>query len=183
MNEKTEKTTFHLFWSWNDEKEERWLSRLAKEGWHLAGIRAVLLYRFIKGEPAEMVYRLDYTGSEKIDRKEYLGIFKDAGWEQAAESTGWHYFRTRAEAGAAPEIFTDKSSRIARDRRILRLLSFFFIFGLWNFGNLLRSRARYGWLWDLAVALQLTAEILLGYGILRLLINIKRIRKGRSAQP
>jgi len=182
MSEKKEKTIFHFFWTWNDEKEERWLSRLAKEGWHLEGIRAVLFYTFMKGEPAEMAYRLDYTGSEKIDRKEYLGIFKDAGWELAAESSGWHYFRTRAEAGPAPEIFTDKSSRIARDRRILRFLSVFFFFGLWNIGNLLRSRSRYGWIWDLAVVLQLSLSILMGYGIVRLLININRIRKGRGAR-
>jgi hypothetical protein len=179
MIEKMSKTVFHFFLTWNEEREERWLEAMAGQGWHLAAVKVGMFFRFEKGEPRAMVYRLDYIGGRKIDRGEYLGIFKAAGWEHAATWSDWQYFRTPKGAGPSPEIFTDRDSRISKYKRILALLLFFFVFGIWNVGNLFRSRARYGWIWDVTIIFQLLVLVLFGYGIVRLVLVIRKIKQGR----
>jgi hypothetical protein len=179
MIEKMSKTVFHFFLTWNEEREERWLEAMAGQGWHLAAVKVGMFFRFEKGEPRAMVYRLDYIGGRKIDRGEYLGIFKAAGCELAAIWSDWQYFRTPKGAGPSPEIFTDRDSRISKYKRILALLLFFFVFGIWNVGNLFRSRARYGWIWDVTIIFQLLVLVLFGYGIVRLVLVIRKIKQGR----
>jgi hypothetical protein len=178
MSGKTSKTVFHFFLTWNDKREEGWLEGMADQGWHLASVKAGMFFRFEKGEPRNMVYRLDYTGGRKIDRGEYLGIFKAAGWEHAAAWSGWQYFRTPKGTGPSPEIFTDRASRISKYKRILAFLLFFFFFGIWNAGNLLRIRTRFGWFWDVTLVLQFLAVVLLGYGVFRLARVIRKIKQG-----
>jgi hypothetical protein len=182
MSEKTSKTVFHFFLTWNVGREERWLEEMAGSGWHLAEVKTGMFFHFEKGEPRNMVYRLDYTGGRKIDRDEYFGIFKAAGWEHAAAWANWEYFRIPKGPGPSPEIFTDRESRISKYKRILAFLFFFFAFGIWNAGNLLRSRARYGWIWDAAIIFQLVTVVLLGYGVFRLVLVIRKIKQGPSRE-
>jgi len=178
MSEQTSKTVFHFFLTWNDEREERWFEAMAGRGWHLAAVKAGMFFRFEKGEPRDMAYRLDYSSGRKADRGEYLGIFKAAGWEHVAAWSHWEYFRTPKETDPSPEIFTDRPSRISKYRRIMAFVLFFFFFGIWNTGNLLRSRVRFGWLWDAAIILQLLAVVILGYGVFRLALVIRKIKQG-----
>lgn len=35
MSEKEIRTVFRAHWAWNDDKEERWLENMARQGWHL----------------------------------------------------------------------------------------------------------------------------------------------------
>lgn len=119
--DRSTRVAWRLFWAWDDDKEERWLREMARQGWHL---RQAALVRFVfeRGEPADVVYRLDYNILARRDRDEYLGLFRAAGWEHVGEVANWHYFRTQAVAGADPEIFSDLESRIAKYRRLLFLL-------------------------------------------------------------
>lgn len=121
--EKTTRKAFRWFWAWNDDKEERWLGEMARAGWHLQSY-SILFYTFVKGAPEDVVYRMDYPSvgvGGGLGLQEYLGIFRDAGWEHVLECFGWHYFRTRADAEQAPEIFTDPESRIAKYQRLAAL--------------------------------------------------------------
>lgn len=110
------KRVFRLYWAWEDEKEERWLEQMASQGWHL--VSGPLLYKFARGVPAQVRYRLDYPPQDQ-NLQEYLRLCSDAGWERAMEFSGWQYFRTASPT--APEIYTDKVSRIAKYRRLLSL--------------------------------------------------------------
>jgi Protein of unknown function (DUF2812). len=108
------KRAFRLFWAWEDEKEERWLEEMARDGWRL--VSGPVMYKFERSAPAEVRYRLDYPPQDK-NLQDYVRLCNDAGWERVLQFSGWQYFRTsRADA---PEIYTDKASRIAKYQRLL----------------------------------------------------------------
>lgn len=92
---------------------------MARQGLHLTGV-AVIRWTFAKGEPCDMVYRVDY--SNKGRDSDYNRLLEDAGWECAATTAGWHYWRKRVVDGQAPEIFTDSASKIDRFRTVLLIL-------------------------------------------------------------
>lgn len=114
-------TKYKLFWAWPDEKEEDWLSTMALDGWHLATFGIPGIYTFESGPPRKDHYRLDFI----IDRKnyrEYLQLFKDAGWEHLGEMGGWQYFRKNAEGSKVSEIYTDNKSKSQKYQRLLTFL-------------------------------------------------------------
>jgi len=118
-------TKFKWFWTWQDEKEEVWLSNMAREGWHLKDLGLPGNYTFESGKPREDRYRMDFI----IDRKNYqnyLQLFEDAGWEHLGELGGWQYFRTRADGKDVPEIYTDKDSKVQKYQRLFTYLTIFF---------------------------------------------------------
>jgi hypothetical protein len=118
-------TRFKCFWAWQDEKEEAWLSTMAAEGLHLDKPLFPCFYRFEVGEPAEIVYRLDYPVLKNKDRASYLQLFEDAGWEHAGDMVGWVYFRRAVKQGEPIEIYSDAESKIQKYRRLMAYLTIF----------------------------------------------------------
>lgn len=116
------KKVFKLFAYWQDSKEEEWLNQMAKDGWLLKDYR--FFYIFKKSEPGNYVYKTDYKTLKNKEFEEYKTIFKDAGWEHAAQFAGWHYFRTKAENGALPDIYSDTDSKIQKYTSLLKTISF-----------------------------------------------------------
>lgn len=112
-----------LFFLWQDEQEEAWLRQMAQQGWHLSSV-APLVYTFVRGEPRDVVYRLDYL-TVKGDYEEYKQLFKDAGWELVGTMLSWQYFRKPASAKGPKEIYTDAESKVERYRRVLAYLVIF----------------------------------------------------------
>jgi len=179
MKKNTTKTVVRVHWAWNDEKEERWLGRMAQEGWHLTAPRG-FFYRFEKGAPAECVFRLDYQSLRKFDRREYLGLFKDAGWEFVGEFSNWYYFRTSIGPGPAPEIHTDLESRMAKYRRLLGVLV---IVSAVVWAPLLTSLDEHRqphFLWNFVRGLQFTCSFLMAYAIIRIAIKIHQLKRERQ---
>jgi len=171
------KRVHHLFGAWNDRKEEDWLRRMALQGWHLKKL-GVFSYLFEKGAPADIVYRLDFQTAGKFDKAEYLGLFRDAGWEHVGRNGALYYFRTRAGSGGDPEIFTDASSRIAKYQRMLFLFLIFFVV-LFNGATNTLSRHQSGAFWAAVRVLQGSVTLLLVYGLVRLLMKINKLKKGK----
>jgi hypothetical protein len=119
-----------LFLLWQDQKEEAWLRQMAQQGWHLTSV-APLVYTFVRGDPRDVVYRLDYLAS-KADYEEYKQIFQDAGWELVGEMMSWQYFRKPAGADGPKEIYTDAESKVERYRRVLGYMVIFLpIYVIW----------------------------------------------------
>ncbi len=56
-----------FFWHWEDDKEEAWLTQMAKQGLHLVKPGALSRYTFVQGEPRNEIYRLDFIQSDKKD--------------------------------------------------------------------------------------------------------------------
>ncbi|NLI47105.1 MAG: DUF2812 domain-containing protein [Acidobacteria bacterium] len=166
---------FKLYWVWQDQPEEAWLTRMAADGWHLRNL-TIGCYTFQRGEPAAVAYRLDYRRLTGAEREEYFGLFRDAGWERVATLANWHYFRKPAPEGPLPDIFSDAASRIDKYRRVLGILVV--ILAL-NVVILTTQRmpesmttAR-----EIIRMLQAGAAILLGYGVLRIMALISRLKR------
>jgi len=175
MSEKNSKIVIRFFGAWNDRKEENWLRGLALKGWHLESI-AVVFYKFRRGEPADYTYRLDFQSSGKFDRREYLGLFRDAGWDFVGRNGAWYYFRTPTGKGAVPEIHTDTPSRVAKYRRLLLLLVLFMVVLFNNTFNIIGSRA-YSGFWIVIQVIQGAIFLFMIYAVIRLALLISKLKK------
>jgi hypothetical protein len=110
-------------WGWEDDKEEAWLRQLANEGLHLVKLTWLGVYAFQRGEPRDIVYRMDYYYSSQGDYQNYLQLFRDAGWELVGKFLGWQYFRKPVEHGESPEILTDNESKIKKYQNLMTVVA------------------------------------------------------------
>lgn len=108
-------TVFKFFWHDQDQEQEQWLSEMARRGLHLASVDMVCRWTFIKDSPADVVYRVDY--SDKRRDSPYHDQIAAAGWECAADVTGWFYWRRPAMEGVSLQLFSDLEMRIAGQKR------------------------------------------------------------------
>jgi hypothetical protein len=168
---------FQWFWAWQEERETAWLEQMSREGWHLEAY-AFGWYRFRRGEPRECLYRLDFDPGAAKRSDEYLGIFRDAGWEHVLRWGSWHYFRAERGNVFSEEIYTDRESRIAKYRRLLAVIAVCMITPAVSLGPAWAGAAdRAG---GIFVALQVLRLLLLCFGIyavVRLLSLIGRLRR------
>ena len=191
MNERKFKNVFKIFFAWQEKKEENWLREMSNEGWHLDNT-GFLNYTFRKGEPKDMVYRLDFkiTRSENID--DYITLYEDAGWEYISKmGPFWYYFRIEPEEGLSPELYSDNASKIKMYNSLRWLIIILCVPVAYNLPNLylgLIRAFRTGIMDDIstqAVMVNLTlplvifftlALFLMIYGVIRISLVIKRIR-------
>jgi len=118
---KEKKWKFRLYFAWQDEKEALWLGEMHRDGWRFDKFLAGL-YLFSRTEPEDMVYQLDFFFDRKNNREEYLGLFRDAGWEHAGEYCAWNYFRKPGAEGRTGRIYTDREGLIEKHRKVLLFL-------------------------------------------------------------
>jgi len=116
---------FKWFWAWQDEREEVWLQEMAAQGYYLEDPRFPGVYDFVRGEPSETIYRLDFPYTSGQDFESYLQLFADAGWDYVGSMGGWQYFRKKVQAGETAEIFTDVESKIKKYHRLMAYLTIF----------------------------------------------------------
>jgi hypothetical protein len=181
MSDKNTRTVFKAFFAWNDGKEENWLRAQALRGWHLESV-GPFFYRLRRGQSADITYRLDFQATGKLDRTEYFGLFRDAGWESVCRFGTWYYFRTPTGTGRPPEIYTDTASRVAKYQRLLFLL-FIVMLPLLNsvIGPL--SRRQDGGLWIAFRIFQAAVLVFLFYGVIRLTLLVAKLKKsGRGSE-
>jgi len=170
MNE--QKRFFRMFWAWDDETEEAWLSQMAQRGWHL--VRPALgFYPFVQGDPKNVVYRMDFKAGDK-DMAEYLQLFADAGWQHVGALGGWQYFRKEAAEGGTLEIYTDNTSKIQKYQRVITLLIVFLPILIVMFS---RAEERTSAFMEVVQVLQIGVMVLYIYGMLRLILRIEKLRK------
>jgi hypothetical protein len=117
-------TRWRYFLAHQDPSLERWLDDEARHGLHLVE-PGLFRFTFRAGEPREERYRLDFQMLRGAAREEYLGLFRDAGWDFLGQVANRYFFRARPDA-ASPEIFTDAASRgerIVRQMRVMGLIT------------------------------------------------------------
>ena len=114
-------TKIRIFTIADFREEELWLREMAKSGLHLLRMTPPMAYVFEKGEPRDVIYRLDYTnGDEGGDYARMLGEF---GWENCGRCMGWVYWRRDASALASEaegELFSDDESRLEMVKKVVR---------------------------------------------------------------
>lgn len=99
------------------EKEEKWLEKMASDGYHLKSTS--FGYRFEKGESEAATIKKDFRKfKKKADFMEYQMLFEDSGWEHfgGSKNSGDQYFKKTDEA-VDDEIFSDSASKAARYKR------------------------------------------------------------------
>ena len=169
-------TKFRWFWAWQDEAEERWLGEMSRKGFHLQSVGIPGIYTFLSAEPRLYVYRMDYQNFTKKDKKEYLQLFRDAGWEHVGEISAWQYFRKELKPGEVNEIYTDIESRIAKYRRALAFMGFMILLLIAIFGGQIINESPGVW-WGGIKIFYLVVILLLVFAIIKLSLKIKRLKR------
>lgn len=113
------------------EEEEEWLRKQHQQGLRLDHMTPPCFFYFEECEPADVVYRVEYTNAEA--NSEYRSMYADFGWEYVGKCTGWHYFRKPYDEAASEEdseLYSDNASRIEMVEKVLktRLLPLMVIF-------------------------------------------------------
>ena len=115
------KTEFRFFTIPEWEKEQEYLRQRHREGWKFTGVSFIGLYHFVRAEPEDVVYQLDYNQEGVAHREEYVRMFQDCGWEYLQDYVGYSYFRKSADRmGAEEGIFCDAQSRLEMMERVFR---------------------------------------------------------------
>ena len=184
------KRVSRLFFAWQEKKEENWLIEMSKKGWHLDDT-GFLTYIFRKGEPKDIIYRLDFKiiRNETID--DYITLFEDSGWEFISRMGPWYYFRTEAKKGESQELYSDNTSKIRMYnslRWLLIILCAPIVYNLPNlYGRIIKAVGDgimddipaqaliINFAFPLAIFLSLVLCLMI-YGIIRISIVIKRLK-------
>ena len=173
--EKKKMTQFKWFWAWDDDKEEKWLEDMSRNGWHLENPGLPCVYHFIKGEPRDYSYRLDFrTGSFK-SLQEYLQICRDAGWEMLGRMSSWYYFRKECHGGEKPEFFSDKDSKVQKYRRLIIFLVVFLPIMLNGTRIIFAHEA--SWFFTGIGIVYVFLLLVWTYAIIRLLLRVSQLKK------
>ncbi|MGT2785802.1 DUF2812 domain-containing protein [Streptococcus merionis] len=116
-------------------QEEVWINDVQSQGYQLVKVVPWLFcYDFEPSNNPKKV-RIDYWEFYTTKRlKQYQAFFDDAGWESVAGGLfgGQQYFKQKADT-SDEEIFSDKESRLAMQKRILDMalsaafISFFYV--------------------------------------------------------
>lgn len=114
-------TKIRVFTIADFKEEEDWLREMARQGLHLLRMTPPLVYVFEKGEPWDVIYRLDFPNNE--EGGDYARMLTDFGWENCGRCMGWVYWRRRAaetENEGERELFTDDAGRLDMVKNIVR---------------------------------------------------------------
>ncbi len=190
MNDRRFKNVFKIFFAWQEGKEEKWLREMSKEGWHLDNT-GFLNYIFRKGEPKDVIYRLDFKIIRSGNVDDYVTLYEDAGWEYISRMGFWYYFRTEAREGLSPELYSDNTSKIKMYnslRWLLVILCGPIVYNLPNlYGRIIRALTGgvkddllaqgliINFAFPLAIFLTLVLSLII-YGVIRISLIIKKIR-------
>jgi hypothetical protein len=179
QTEQQTKTVFKVIFAWQDEMEEKWLEKMAAEGWHLQRVFP-WFYTFQKGAPQTVIYRMDYKNTLDKDYKEYSEIFRDSGWELVSIMASWHYYRIKPENNSTPEIFNSARAKVQKYRRLLvGLTPILIVFGIiFNPALHFYNHDQNGKMADtigVAGILQLVVLALLIYAVIRIWLKIRKL--------
>lgn len=96
------------------DKEEAYLRKMHAKGYRFQSVALPGIYTFVRCEPEDVIYQLDYAEGDKRfspeEKESYLQLFRDNGWEYITAFMGYTYFRKPATS-ADTEIFSDTASK------------------------------------------------------------------------
>ena len=164
------------FWAQQDEKEEAWLSEMAKQGLHLDNVPFPGNYHFKNSKAANFVYQLDYQALKTKDKDSCLQLFSDAGWEQIGEMVGWMYFRYKVTQGEVPEVYSNLESKIGKYERVMLQLVIILPIMLLLMNNLSAVDSP-GPFFMILEGLSAVLMLLFTFGMIQLFIRINKLKK------
>ena len=83
------------------EEEEQWLNSMARNGWNLVRIDALVCYVFERGTAGEYIYKLDLPDSMEhgMDSYAYCNFLKECGIDVVCRQKQWLFLRKKAADG------------------------------------------------------------------------------------
>lgn len=113
------------WWGWKPEPLEDTLEAMAKHGWVIENVNALGIYfTFRKGSSRTLRFATDYQPEAS---KDYLELFQSDGWSLEWSGAGGWYLFSKPYDTVRPDIFSDNTSLIERNNRILKVLLPIFI--------------------------------------------------------
>ena len=94
------------------EEEEQWLNSMARNGWNLVRIDALVCYVFERGTAGEYIYKLDLPDSMEhgMDSYAYCNFLKECGIDVVCRQKQWLFLRKKAVDGP----FAEKGDNLSR---------------------------------------------------------------------
>ena len=119
MKTKDIQIKYRLFFFWNFDREERWLNRMADEGYDLEHA-FFCRYVFRKGKPGGYRYKLELMEQSPHSEKgrQYLDFLEETGVEVICTYQHWAYLRQPSERGPFA-LYSDLASRIKYLDRVM----------------------------------------------------------------
>lgn len=114
---------YRLFWSWQTEKEERWLNEMSGKGFQLTSAEYVR-YEFVVDHSRCYEYQVEFVDempSEEIPLH-YAQILSEMNAEYVGSTNQWAYFRRDASLGGF-ELHPDVDSKIEQSSKLLTIAS------------------------------------------------------------
>lgn len=93
------KTECKVFFITDFNQQAQYLTEMHRKGWGLTKIRWSFFYHFEKCQPEDVVYQVDFKESKNKDRKSYLRMYEDYGWEFVTSCQSFIIFRKLAKLG------------------------------------------------------------------------------------
>ena len=83
------------------EEEEQWLNSMARNGWNLVRIDALVCYVFERGTAGEYIYKLDLPDNLEhgMDSYAYCNFLKECGIDVVCRQKQWLFLRKKAVDG------------------------------------------------------------------------------------
>ena len=141
------KTVYKYFTIPQYQQEEDYLSSMNEKGWRFTHVTFPGFYHFVKREPEQVTYRLDYNQEGIRNKDEYIQMFSDCGWEYICDYVGYSYFRKEGKTEEEKdEIFCDDASRLDMMKRVFRgrIIPLIILFALVIIPQLFMNTVGYG---------------------------------------
>lgn len=116
------KTILKIFFTWDFDKEEKWINKMEDQGLHLIKV-GFCRYVFESGEPGLYDYRIEFAQVpvNSFWGKEYTALQKQAGVDLVGNFQRQIYWR-KERFPEGFELFSDLDSRIAHLKRRFKTL-------------------------------------------------------------
>ena len=137
-------TVYKLMWSWEYDKEEKWLNEMAAKGLALISV-GLCKYIFEDSEPGEYTYKIELLDhmTSSAESKSYLRFLEDTGSEHVGSIFRWIYIRKKTAEGPL-DLYSDIRSKMKYLKRLqiffISLTIFEFFIGIMNIGIAAFSR-------------------------------------------
>lgn len=162
---------------WNFDAEEKWLNKMADEGWALTSV-GWRKYEFEACQPGKYIFRSEYIADsmKHPESDQYVEFIEDAGAEMVCSRMRWVYFRKKTADGAF-ELYSDNKSKIRYiDRLMLTITPFTLLciyYAIYDMVQLYTTG-----LWAYVIGLvPMAAAIICARGLVILLKKKRRLKK------
>lgn len=129
-------TKYKLLWSWEYDKEEKWLNEMSEQGLALVSV-GLCKYIFEDAKPGEYAFKIELLDNmpSSAGSKSYIRFLEETGAEHIGSIFRWIYLRKKKSEGSL-DLYSDIGSKIRYTKRLqvffLALLIFELCIGVMN---------------------------------------------------